>query len=77
MNNEILKPYVSAPAMSLGGHFGVNDENRINTANRKDASYSNIMRSIVSTHPELAENAELYEVVSEMLKEEMQPSRTK
>jgi len=76
-NNEkivssILKPFTEAPAINVGGHFGVEDNNKRNMLRRADTSYENVMRCIMSTHPELNDNKELYDAVSEMVLSEMQ-----
>ncbi len=71
--NDLLKQFTETPAINMGGHFGVVDNNKRNILLRKDASFDNIMRAIVSTHKELLDNPEMLNIVAEMVKAEMNP----
>ena len=74
--NDLLKQFTETPAMNIGGHFGVVDNNKRNILARKDANFSNVMRAIVSTHKELLDNPEMLNKVAEMVKAEMNVEET-
>ncbi len=76
--DEILRPFVAQPDMTVEGHFGVESKGSKNMLKISGLNKESIIKAIICCNPELRkeENAALLGEVIARVEQEMQPSET-